>query len=286
MGFADQIWRQCVAGNLADASTSARASSSIAATLRVTSWNWVLTAPGAGLGEDDADDRADHILGSLGHSREHVAHDVHPEQHCQDAPSVRAPMVFFSPGWASEMTSFTPSSPWVSNDRRSDVQNPSFSTSKPRTSLRPSAAAPKGTATAWAKTPCRRGACNWWHRKTRTGSPWRRGHGLSNAPTSSSRSGTLRTWRFRFPHRVLDFALDLGRRTGVHVGLHHDGVKSLVHAAPGGPRRPTMSAAWGSSGSGPGGGRQRLWPAAVPLGPRSRGRSNGAVPTNAVVSAR
>ena len=40
-----------------------------------------------GLGEDRADDRGDHVLGALGHDREHVAHEVDPAIAAKPCPA-------------------------------------------------------------------------------------------------------------------------------------------------------------------------------------------------------
>ncbi|MDR6875066.1 hypothetical protein J2S61_000052 [Microbacterium barkeri] len=76
-------------------------------------------------------------------------------QRCQAAPCNTVAAAFFSPAWASEITSFIPESPRVFNERRNCFQNCSVSlspTSKPSTTLRPSAATPIATTTAWETT--------------------------------------------------------------------------------------------------------------------------------------
>ena len=72
-------------------------------------------------------------------------------QRCQQAPVRTAPMACLRPGWASEITSWTPASPLALSERRNAVQNALSSlspTSQPRTSRPPSADTPVAITTA------------------------------------------------------------------------------------------------------------------------------------------
>jgi hypothetical protein len=110
---------------------------------------------GVGLGEDGADRGGGHLLVALGDHRQHVAHEVDPDDRCHAAPMSTEPMAAFSPVWASEMTSCTPPSPRAFRPRRNAVQNAPSSlspTSKPSTSRLPSAVTPVAITTAWDTT--------------------------------------------------------------------------------------------------------------------------------------
>jgi hypothetical protein len=156
-----QIFFQWLTGKAANAVMSSLASRSIASTFGncrpsivaiVSSWSWTWAGPGwAKMVRIAAATISAEPLGTAARTLRRKW----TRQRCQAAPSSTAAMAFFSPAWASEMTSCTPDRPRVFRERRKAVQNAPSSlspTSNPSTSRCPSAATPVATTTAWETT--------------------------------------------------------------------------------------------------------------------------------------
>jgi len=108
----------------------------------------------AGLGEDRADRRGDHLVVAL-LTFASTLRMKWTRQRCQLAPCITVATAFTRPRWASLMTSWTPPRPRSRRSRRNSVQNVSVSLSpvaQPSTSRLPSALTPVAMTTAWDTT--------------------------------------------------------------------------------------------------------------------------------------
>lgn len=121
--------------------------------MRATSSNWVCTCPASGWANTVRMIEATISWAPLGTVESTLR--MKCRQRCHDAPWKTVLIAYFSPVWASEMTSLTPPRPRVLSERRKSVQDASFSlspTSNASTSRRPSAATPNATTIAWDTT--------------------------------------------------------------------------------------------------------------------------------------
>ena len=139
-------------------------------------------------------------------------------------------MAFFSPVWASEMTSFTPSRPRVFNDRRKPVQKPSFSldtTSNPssfRQRQRPLGR--RSGARPWLCSRSRRGTRR--EVLARKRAVTKLGHLRIQSRTDAGYFG-LKNAGVR--PECCDHTINFAGGDAVDIGLHHDGEHCLVDAA-------------------------------------------------------
>ena len=233
VGFVDRTVRRWRAGNPAKASTSSRASRSIATTLgcEEASILWprvlVLDLLRVGQGEGGADDGAAISPGPLG-TLVGTLRMKCTRQRCRAAPWKAVAMAFFRPVCASEITSFTPPSPRALRERRNaapNTSNPCVPGRRPGTSRRPSAATGEGDhhrpghRAAVHPRRGRRGRPG-----TRTGSPSPRGPGRGTRRPHGPGPRSRETSDFSdagLGAQRLDVGPDLAGKDPVQVRLQH-----------------------------------------------------------------